>query len=257
MHAMWFPELWNKLLSFFFPPLCCLCRAPVDNHGSLCPPCWKTMEYVTVPYCGVCSLPLDVALQEVTTCGACLAAPPPFQRTRAVFVYNDACRRLVLRFKDYGATYLARLMATWIYARSRDILESADLLIPVPLHWKKLIKRGYNQSVLVARELSRLSGVPLGLTSLIKKKHNVSQGRLSARQRAQNVRGAYRVRCPEVIQGKHVVLIDDVFSSGSTLKECAQVLRESDAKEVDVLVIARAKLRKSEGWRISSKRKVF
>ena len=206
------------------------------------------MDYVSAPYCGVCGVPLEVSPKEITTCGPCLAAPPPFKSTRAVFVYNAPSRRLILRFKDYGATYLGKLFAAWMYQRAQDTLKEADILVPVPLHWKKLIKRGYNQSVLLVKALSRLSDKPFSLTVLAKTKGTPSQGRLSARIRLENIKGAYAVTNARLLKDKKIVLVDDVMSSGATIKECAQILLKNGAKQVDVIVIARAKLRRIGGW---------
>jgi ComF family protein len=169
---------------------------------------------------------------------------PCFDQASAAFEYNDSSKNIILKFKHGDATYLCPQLAAWIYSASKDIIPDADLLIPVPVHFFKRLKRKYNQSELLARELEKLSGILYEPRILQKKKHTHRQEGLSKKTRLQNVRGSFcaNEKYAHFLRGKNVVLIDDVLTTGATADECAKVLKKHGARKVTVLVVARVAL---------------
>lgn len=168
--------------------------------------------------------------------------PPPWDRGRAALAYDEASRGLVLRFKHAERIEGAATFARWMAAAGRELLDGAELIVPVPLHRWRLLRRGYNQSALLADHLGRLSGVPWSASILHRRRATASQQGLGAAARRANVTAA-AFAVPErrraAIAGRRVVLVDDVFTTGSTLSACARVLREAGCARVDVLVLAR------------------
>jgi len=222
-----------------------MCRKNVEEQGLFCATCFKELRYITVPHCSVCCHPLELSVKESVPCGRCLKDPPSYDQARAFLIYNSASKKLVLRFKNYGATYLVPFFVQKMVQQNQEALEKADLIMPVPLHWRRLIWRGYNQAALLARAMAKKVGKPCLMDVLQKKKHTPSQGKLSLKMRDQNVKGAFFVSSfkKNKIKDKYIILVDDVLSSGATLQACAALLKKKGAKRVDVAVIARAQLK--------------
>lgn len=182
---------------------------------------------------------LDVGAGQ--DCAACIAKPPPWDRARAALVYDDVSRRPVLALKRGGRRDGLSMLTGWMAAAGRDMLDSADALVPVPLHYTRLAKRGYNQAGWLAAALSRQANVPVCVDALKRVKATPSQGGLSASARKRNVAGAFEVRSRRSsrIAGKRIILVDDVLTTGATLSGCARALKKGGAVRVDVLVLAR------------------
>ena len=200
------------------------------------------MTFITAPLCARCGTPFaDVytGTAETLVCGACLDHPPEFNRARAVFLYEANSRSLVTRFKYADRTDLAPALARWIARAGASILEDADLILPVPLHCWRLLSRTYNQSALLARRLARMTSVPSAFNTLRRTRETPTQGGLTAAARRQNMARAFKVIRPEQVEDKHVVLIDDVLTTGATLNACARVLKSAGATSVDALVVGR------------------
>jgi ComF family protein len=227
-------------LDLVLPPLCLACRKPVGEPGALCPACWGAIKFIGPPLCDRCGLPFEHA-QAVAVCGACLAHPPAFGRARAVMRYDEASKPLILRFKNADRVHAAPALARWIARAGAEVLEAADLIVPVPLHWRRLFRRRYNQSALLARALARETGIAWSPDALARLKPTPSQGGLSARERRLNVRGAFKVpvRRRPLVYGKRVVLVDDVLTTGATLDSAARAVLRGGAAAVNALAIAR------------------
>lgn len=224
------------------PPRCLGCREPVERQGELCGSCWGPLRFLHEPWCARCGFPLPYDGPGPQACAACLERPPAWDRGRAALAYDEASRGLILRFKHAERIEAAATFARWMAAAGRDLLVDAELLIPVPLHRWRLLRRGFNQSGLLAARLARLTGVPWSPDTLVRVRSTASQQGLGATARRQNVTAAaFRVaeRRARAVAGRRVLLIDDVLTTGSTLGACAQVLRRAGAARVDVLVLAR------------------
>jgi ComF family protein len=240
----------QRMLDLVLPPRCLGCGELVERQGTLCAPCWAAITFVAEPLCRRCGLPFafdpDSAGPDPAgdhyQCGACLAEAPPFERARAVMRYDDASRPLLLGFKHGDRTEAAPPFAAWMARSGGELLAAAGLVAPVPLHWRRLLARRYNQAALLARPLAGLAGVPAVPDLLLRRRATPSQGRLSRAERQRNVAGAFAVnpRRAAALRGRRLLLIDDVMTTGATVSACARAALRAGAAAVDVLVLARA-----------------
>jgi ComF family protein len=228
------------VLDLLVPQTCHACQVPVTAPGGLCAVCWGKLELVSAPVCDVYGTPMAYDGGTGAISPRAIEQPPGWHRARGAVVFNDASQALVhaLKYRDRHevTTTLARMM---LHA-GREIVVDADLLVPVPLHQWRLWQRRYNQSALLARELSGLSGVEMVPDLLLRTRQTRSQVGLKQGERARNVKGAFEVsaRHLERVAGARIVLVDDVMTSGSTASECARALLAAGAVQVDLLVFA-------------------
>ncbi len=229
------------MLDLLLPPQCLNCRAAVDRQGELCADCWQAIRFLAEPCCARCGYPFDYDEGVDALCAACLGAPPDYDRARAVMAYDDASRHLLLSFKHGDRLEGAPSYGRWLERAGRPLLETADLIVPVPLHRWRLLKRRYNQAALLAQALARRTGLPAVNDLLRRKRATPSQGGLSAAGRRANVRGAFAVRpaYADRLAGRRVLLVDDVMTTGATVNAVATVLRRHGVLGVDVLTLAR------------------
>jgi ComF family protein len=249
LSAAWVKSLrWGRAvaaaaLDTIFPPCCLACRKAVAAHGALCPSCWHRVGFIEKPYCERLGTPfpydLDVpGLQSPEA----IAHPPVYQRARAVARFEDGpVRDLIHRLKYGDRLELAKPLGLWMARAGVELLADADLLVPVPLHWRRLIWRQFNQANALAQVIGRVAGKPVDPFALARVKRTVPQVGLTRAQRADNVQGAFAV--PEkgslAVNGRKIVLVDDVLTSGATLNAAARALLRAGAARVDVLVFAR------------------
>jgi ComF family protein len=231
-------------LDLLLPPRCLGCGALVDQTGALCPTCWSGLSFIAAPQCDRCGLPFAFAVAERARCAACLADPPPFARARAVLVYDDASRRLILGFKHADRTEAAPAFGRWLARAGAPLLADADLVAPVPLHRWRLFRRRYNQAALLAHAVGRVAQRPVVADLIVRRRATPTQGGRGRRGRVRNVSGAFALAPRRAAQarGRRVLLIDDVHTTGATLAECARVLLRAGAAAVDVLTLARVTL---------------
>jgi ComF family protein len=221
------------------PPRCLACGATVGEPGALCGPCWGSMNFFAPPWCANCGLPFPYAMADGAVCGDCARERASWQRARSVMRYDKHSRHLVLGLK-YDRTDLARTLGGWMRRAGGELLDGADLLVPVPLHWTRLFARRYNQAGLLAHAIHAAGGPPVAPDWLMRRRRTPSQGRLGPLARARNVRGAFALRPGRDVRGKRLVIVDDVLTTGATVDECARVLRREGAAFVGVLTLARA-----------------
>jgi ComF family protein len=226
-------------LNFLLPPVCVACDQPVDAPGRLCAACWPAVSFITDPRCSCCGLPFELPVGEGALCGACVAAPPRFTRARAAARYVGPVRDLILRFKHGDRLDLTPALARWLVQAGGDCLDGADALVPVPLHWRRRLGRRYNQSAELARAVGGLAAVPVLTQALVRRRATPSQGRLGRLARLRNVAHAFEVPVAAAVAGRHLVLIDDVMTTGATVDACARKLLAAGAARVDVLTVAR------------------
>jgi ComF family protein len=244
--ALRLKALGGAALDALLPPTCLTCEEPVAEQGGLCPACFARLAFVTAPMCAVCGVPLPhEAAGEVhaegLVCAACLAAPPAFLRARAALRYDEGAKALILPFKHRDRTEMAQPLARQMARAGAELLRQAELLVPVPLHRWRLFRRRHNQAALLARALSRLSGVPHAPLLLQRARRTRPLGDLGAAARAAELAGAFRVppRAAAKLAGRRVLLVDDVLTSGATANACAHALLEAGAASVEVLAAAR------------------
>jgi ComF family protein len=233
------------LLDAVLPPLCLACSEIVEAPGALCAACWQGFSFIAPPHCARCACPFAQDLGEGALCAGCLARPPRYRRARAALVYDGKSRRLVLPFKHGDRTDIARACGGWMARAGAELLAEADLLAPVPLHWRRLFTRRYNQAQLLARIVVREAGAGsrarLAPDLLRRRRWTGSQTGLRAQERRGNVRQAFDIhpRWTAEVAGKTVLLVDDVLTTGATAEACARVLQRGGARHVDVLTLAR------------------
>ncbi|WP_024509507.1 ComF family protein [Bradyrhizobium sp. ARR65] len=227
-------------LDIALPTLCVACREPVDGEG-VCAECWAKLSFIAPPYCPRLGIPFVYDPGPDMLSMEAIADPPAYTRARAAVRYDDVARTLVHALKYQDRTDLAPTMGRWMAPAGRELLAGADMLIPVPLHWRRAWSRRYNQSGALAQVIARQSRVKLRGDLLLRVRATEQQVGLSRAQRASNVQGAFEVspdRRPE-IAGRRVILVDDVLTSGATLDACARAFLRAKAAQVDVLVFAR------------------
>lgn len=214
---------------------------PVSNGANLRIDEFSKVSFLHPPWCACCGYPFEHEEGEGILCGACLAYPPAFGKARSPLIYSDTVSDLVLKLKRQGRRAGLNFYAKLMYDAGREMVDTADLLIPVPLHYKRLVSRGFNQAGWLASALSRLSGAPVKYEYLKRVKASQSQGHLSPQQRKANVAGAFAVpdRARVKLARKRIVLIDDVYTTGATVEAAVKRLNRAGAANVDVLTLAR------------------
>lgn len=235
------------LLDMLLPSLCVCCDAPVEAQGRLCAACFRRTNFITEPCCARCGVPFAAATQggeagnAGPVCQACLESPPLFGRARGALRYDAQGRRLILPLKHADRPELAAVLAPHMARAGAALLRQADVLVPVPLHRRRLYQRRYNQAALLAAAIGRIAGVPALLDALVRHHATAPLGEKSAAERAVAVSDAFAVRPTRagLLAGRAVVLIDDVMTSGATANSCTATLLAGGARCVDVLVAAR------------------
>jgi len=237
-------ELVRNTADVLFPPRCQSCGQVTDDltAGLFCAACAGDIRYIVPPVCPACGAPVPAREGEPSLCGDCRTAPKPFHIARSAAVFTGGLLEVIHRFKYHRrpalGKSLGKLLAGDAYAGIN--IRDYSMIIPVPLHVRRLRERGFNQSLLLARAVSAGCGAPVDFLSLRRERDTPPQTRMGRRERQANIRGAFRVVHPDRIKDRHILLIDDVYTTGSTLAECARALLDSGAARVGVLTLARA-----------------
>lgn len=238
-----FPRIGRLALDALVPPLCLACDNPVADPGQFCAACFSRAHLIAPPLCDRCGVPFEAAGQggALGVCGDCRERPPPWGRARAALAYDDVARRLVLPLKYADRPETARHLAPLLSRAGAALLAQAEVIVPVPLHRRRLFERRYNQAAVLAKAVAR-PGVPAPLDALVRARATAPLGELGRDERAQEVAGAFAVRPARAValRGKRVLLVDDVLTSGATAGACARALLEAGVVSVDVLALARA-----------------
>jgi ComF family protein len=217
-------------------------REAVASHG-LTTGAWSRISFVEAPFCEGCGAPFEFEMGRDVRCAACLGRRPAFDHARAACLYDEHARDLILKLKHADRTDLAGLFARWLARATADIAPELDAVVPVPLHWRRLVTRRYNQSAEIGRPLARLLGLRYFADAVARTRPTQSQGGKSADGRRRNVAGVFQVprRWHARIQGARLLIVDDVLTTGATVEGCARALKAAGAARVDVAVIARVK----------------
>ncbi|MEQ1616833.1 MAG: ComF family protein [Terricaulis sp.] len=220
-----------------WPPRSLLSEARVDRPGVIEPALWGELKFLGAPQCACCGFPLPSDEGPQASCAACLSDKPAYDTARAALAYDEHARKLVLDLKRGGRRDGLPVFARWMAAAGRDALAQADFLAPAPMHWTRLAARSFNQAAWLAQALSRQAGKPWQPGALTRIKRRKSQAGLSASERRRNVGGA--IKASARFEGKIIVVVDDVFTTGATLEACARALLKTGAAEVHGLTLAR------------------
>jgi len=229
-------------LDAIYPARCLTCGDVVDSDFGLCGSCWRDTSFIGGTVCDCCGVPLPGADGGHTPqCDACLAAPHPWVQGRAALLYRETGRKLVLALKHGDRQEIAKPAALWMAGAVRDCLEDHTLIVPIPLHWMRMIKRRYNQSALLARALGDHLDRPYCLDLLERPKHTPSLDHKPRDERHAILQNAIRVRAKRRhrLIGRPILLVDDVMTSGATLSAATQALQAAGSGPVRVITLAR------------------
>ena len=226
------------------PPTCLTCDRLVVEQGGCCAHCWNELHFIQPPICPVMGTPFSVDLGDGIQSLEAIADPPPFERLRAAVLYGKRARQLVTQLKFSDRTDLAPWMADWMRVAGKELLEASDVIVPVPLHFNRLLQRRYNQSAELARNIGKHGGLAVEPQVLVRRRRTKQQTGLSESQRQRNVAGAFWVPDEQriALDGKRVLLVDDVYTTGATTKAATRALLRAKAKQVNVLVFAKVEI---------------
>ncbi len=227
-------------LDIALPTLCVACHEPVAGDG-VCAACWGKLSFIAPPFCARLGIPFVYDPGPGLLSMQAIADPPAYQRARAAVRYDEVARTMVHALKYQDRTDLAPAMGRWMARAGQELLADADALVPVPLHWRRGWSRRYNQSGALAGVIGKSARLPVIGNVLRRVRPTLQQVGLSKADRALNVQGAFKVPLEQKssVQGRRIVLVDDVLTSGATVDACARALLRARAASVDVLVFAR------------------
>jgi ComF family protein len=241
---MYVRQVASAAADLLWPPRCLACARKISGHGTsdrpafFCPACLDTLSPITSPFCAKCGLPFDSAGPD-HLCGFCIAAPPHFSRARAVFHYGGALAKAIGLLK-YAKKVENAVPLSHLLAQGTRSLKATDLALPVPLHRQRLRARGFNQSALLAQVTAKRLRVPLVTDILFRVKDTAGQMGLNRTARLDNLKDAFLVKTPTRVQGRRIVLVDDVITTSATVREASKALIRAGANEVQVIALARA-----------------
>lgn len=234
--------LWRGALDLVFPPHD-FDGGPAAQPGGLTAETWSRIHFLDGPVCDGCGAPFEYDLGPGARCGACMARPRAFAAARAACLYDDASREPILKLKHADRPDMARLFALWLGRAAHELVAEADAIVPVPLHRLRLLRRRYNQAAEIARPLARREGRLYLPDALVRRRATESQAGKSGSGRRRNVAAAFVVpdRKRSLVEGRRILLVDDVMTTGATAEGCARALKSAGAARVDVAVVARVK----------------
>jgi ComF family protein len=237
----------RALLDIILPPRCRICHASTIGQAMpwVCQVCWLAVPYIKPPICYQCGQPFAAPMAGIAStvhrCGTCRKAPPPYTKARAIGLYKGTLRDMIHAMKYQRIYGLVRPLADLLFAQFKFhwYEQRPDLLTPVPLHRSRLRAREFDQAHALANHLGQQMDIPVAGDLLIRHRRTASQVDLNAVQRRRNVQGAFRLQEPRACQGKSLLLIDDVYTTGATIRECARLLQQAGARWVGVYTLAR------------------
>ncbi|MEO0879678.1 MAG: ComF family protein [Pseudomonadota bacterium] len=229
------------MLDAVLPPLCPITGEPVSEAGNLSAGGWSQLQFIDDPVCAACGAPFAHDYGEGALCGSCLASPPSFDRARAAVTYDDASHKVIVAFKHADRTDFAPMLGSWLARAGAPMATARSILLPVPLHRRRLAERRFNQAAMIAEIAAEKLGCGYDPMALERTRATMPQKELSEDARKRNVSGAFGVRpgAGDLVKGAHIIVVDDVLTTGATISACARALKAAGAGRVDALVAAR------------------
>ena len=231
-------DMYETAITFLYPAECRVCEEflGATSIPYICNDCWKDIQFLEPPWCDICGTPGIDGL-----CDECATTPPRYGKLRSIAFYQTTLQQAIHFFKFEKKKVLARYLTQLLNAHiPLDCpIAEYDLILPVPIHKKRLRERGFNQATLLANGIAKAEGVPILTNTLVRKRHTVAQSSLDREARQQNLTGAFEIQNPETIRGKRLLIFDDVFTTGATIREAVSELWTADPAEIDVLTLAR------------------
>ncbi|MCY3724932.1 MAG: ComF family protein [Candidatus Poribacteria bacterium] len=231
-------DISETAITFLYPAECRVCKEflGATSIPYICNNCWQDVQFLEAPWCDICGTPGINGL-----CEACATTPPRYGKLRTLAFYQTTLQQAIHFFKFEKKKVFARPLIQLINAHMPSDCNIAeyDFILPVPIHKKRLRERGFNQATLLANGIAKTAGVPVLTDILIRYRHTVAQSSLDREARQQNLRGAFKIRNPDIIRDKRLLVFDDVFTTGATIREAVSELWTADPAEVDVLTLAR------------------
>lgn len=229
------------LLDFVLPPRCASCGTLTERQVGLCAQCWPKLTFITQPFCARCGTPFEFDIPGTSLCASCLRRPPAYDRAFSPLVYEEMARSLILQFKHGDRLGHARFLGTLMAGHIAHYGLENPLIVPIPLHHHRLMRRRFNQSALLARVIAKQVEAQLDVFTLLRVRATPMQQGLNASQRRENVRAAFSLRRGRevLVKGRDIVLIDDVLTTGATAEACCKPLRTAGAARICVLTAAR------------------
>ena len=224
-------------LNALLPPVCLNCHAPLQNSHQLCSGCWQNLHFISSPYCQIMGTPLPFHLGEMAVSTQAQADPPAYDQARSIAHYDGTMRALIHKFKYQDRHELVQLFATWLALIGSDLLDKSDMILPIPLHRRRLWQRRFNQSALLAKRLGQITGAPVHYSYLQRHKKTRPQVGLTSGQRKDNLQGAFMIdpKTEKHIRHRSILLIDDVITTGTTANTAAKTLKRGGAQSVYIL----------------------
>lgn len=234
-------KIFRAIGALLYPPVCIFCGTePTLPDSDICETCANNIIPVENPVCHYCGFPIPALnSSHENLCGRCLRNRPAFDKARFSVFYTRVMRRGILEFKFHNSLFLGEALSKFLTITFYEHFagEDLDAIIPIPVHDKRLIRRGYNQAAVLARKLGKNVGLPVLSTTLVKTVNTIPQTQLKRKQRIENVKGSFAVNNPLKIRDKKLLLLDDVFTTGSTISEASLTLKRHGANLVDALVL--------------------
>ena len=238
-------KIFHRILDFLLPTSCSYCNSPVGDSGVpfFCTVCWNDFSAISGPVCPQCGRPFDSP--EALThsaghlCQSCRQKPPVFDQALSVGHFEGPLREAIHQFKYRPCRSLGKPLARWM-AENIRLVSTLDVVMPVPLHISRLRQRGFNQALMLAEVISKTFQLPLSFDNLKRVRPTVPQVELSGEDRIKNVAGAFALARPDEVRERSILIVDDVFTTGATMNECADVLKAGGAGRVTALTLARA-----------------
>ena len=238
-----FKKIFKNIGYYIFPPQCPYCDKIIDGQQILCDECFSRIRFITGNKCYRCGRPLPQSFPDddgKLLCPKCMSKRPPYDLVRSVFIYDSFSREAILKLKYAHRSDLRHFFVNYMMRAGVDLFDKSDLIMPVPMYWKRRVKRKYNQATVLAELLSKHTKIPHSATNLCRIRHTQTQTRKSAKDRHKNMKNVFILKNPEQVQGKSILLIDDVVTTGATVTGCAKILKKHGAKAVYVLTIAQS-----------------